>query len=270
MTKITKREKILLIILAIVMFLGAYYKFVLSAQLNKIGELQQRKENNEANISKQISNGALIKKLKSDIKSVNKRIETNTGNFFSSIIQEKIILILDKAIIDSDIKAESITFSSMSIENFSKDENSQENKNSEKSYIGNVIDEYSSVLKEPIKKDNETKESKEDKKDRKTEEKIQPNVEKISVNISYSGSYENVIYFINTIKNYENTIVISNINFSSSESEVSEDEISENEEETRGDMTLEFYVIPGLFEGNSDEEWEYSRKYGKENPFKKE
>lgn len=279
MAKITKREKILIIILTIVMSFAGYYQFIFKNQLRKINELHQTKVNNDISINKQISDELSIKKLQLDIDNENKKIKTTMGTFFPSLIQENIILILDEAITDSNINAESISFSKISTENIYKDENMQKGQISDKSYIQNIIDEYKALMSGNRKIDSETKANAEtgtniENKDNSTaKDNTQPNVQKITVNIKYSGIYEELVEFINIIKSYKNKIVISNIiitsNVDNTENIVT-DINNINTNEVSGDMTLEFYVVPRIFEENNGEEWEYSREYGKENPFKKE
>lgn len=265
MIKLTKREKILIIVLIVVIFFAAYYQFVFRKQISKMKELQKIRQDNELQINKEANNQILIKKLQSDLNNKNIKIQNGMGKFFPSIIQEKIILILNEAIIDSNIKVQSISFSQPDIEKLSKEENLEKNKAENENYIKSIIDEYKSQDKgnSSEKKDNESKE------DNKTKEEIQLNVEKMTVNISYRSSYESIIEFIHIIKNYKNTIVISNISMGSGQDETTENEIDKNE--ISGSITLELYAIPKLSEENTDyEKWEYSREYGKNNPFKEE
>ncbi|QGU95770.1 hypothetical protein GOM49_12300 [Clostridium bovifaecis] len=265
MIKLTKREKILVIVLIVVIFFAAYYQFVFRKQISKIKDLQQIRQNNQLQINKQANNKILIKKLQSDLNNKNTKIRNNTEKFFPSITQEKIILILNEAIIDSDIGVQSMSFSQPNIEKLSKEKSLEKNKDRSESYIKSIIDEYKSQSNgnSDVKNGNEPKENSQ------TKEELQLNAEKMTVNISYKASYESVIEFIHIIKSYKNTIVISNISMNSNGDKMVENETDKYE--VSGNITLELYAIPKLLEENGDyEEWENSGIYGKNNPFKEE
>ena len=181
-------------------------------------------------------------------KVLNTKISNETDMLFPSIEQEKIIVILDKMIKDSNLQADVLDFSEVSSENTPVDtseaaKNEDKNKN-----VTNELDKLVGDFNGNSKKDANS-------------EKTNTNTSKIigahkmEVTVNFKGVYDELISFIEKVEGYDKKIIINNINLTGAEgSDVS------------GDIILEFYGVPKL-NNNDDFKWDYKEPRGIENPF---
>lgn len=249
--KISKREKILLIIAAIVLLVGVYYRFVFSYQKDKLNALIQQKNEYDKkleNINKQI---ILKNKNEADIKEINAKIKDMTAILFPSINQESFIVYVNKLLQDNNLQGTAITFSDIKavpVEEVKKDEKDDKN-----SSLKGIVDEYNGA---PSKKSSSSND-KETNNSSKTDNKDKPSTENISLSINFKGSYKNLLNFIKSLEAYPKKIIVSNLQMSQS-----------NVDEVTGSVQLEFYAIPKISDEDKDFfKWEYNNAYGKQNPF---
>lgn len=249
--KISKREKILLTIAAIVLLVGVYYRVVFSYQKDKLNALIQQKDEYDKkmqNINKQI---ALKNKTETDIKEINSKLKDMTSILFPSINQESFIVYVNKLLSDNNLEGIAMTFSDIKavpVEEVKKDQ-----KDDKTSSLKGVIDEYNGAPS----KDNNTTNDKKTNNNNKTDNKDKPSTENISLNISFKGSYKNLLNFIKALETYPKKIIVSNLQISQS-----------NTDEVTGNVQMEFYAIPKISDEDKDFfKWEYNNTYGKENPF---
>lgn len=248
--KLSKREKILLVVAALVLLIGGYYKFVFSPQREKLNSLMQQKEEYDKklqDINRQI---ALKNKTETDIKDINSKIINMTKILFPSINQENFIVDMDKLLHDANLKGMSFTFSD--IKAIPVEEKKKDEKDDKTSSLKGVIDEYNGL---PSKNNNDKKADNNNKNNSNSKDK--PSAENISLVINFKGSYKNLTEFIKSLESYSKKIIVSNLQISQSKTD-----------EVTGSMQLEFYAIPKI--SDEDKEffkWNYNNKYGKDNPF---
>lgn len=259
---ISKREKYLIGILLTVLICFVYYQFIYTKQVGKLttkrtekNQVEQRYEDVMENISNLDSKEENLKILKSTVLDKSK-------NLYPTIMQEKIIIELDKLLNDSGLKG-NIAFSPIEVSSVEKMVSPEIQK--EESSLKSIVDEYSGdVTKDEssnVEANNENNTSTESNGGQASQDsqEVSPEQngatsEQLKVAINFSGSYEALKKFISSVQNYERKIVITNISIS-----------SKSQEELTGVMNLEFHAVPKL----SDEDmqyllWTLNNVYGKE------
>lgn len=237
--KLSKREKILVVLLGVLALGGIYYQYVLTPQLNTIKNLEQ-----ELNTKKAMADRVKIdirpeSKIHENYKVLNSKIALTTKNMFPAIIQEKIILTLDNMIKNSNVEVTNLTFNTTSIEEIKSNKETEKKEEYPIKKLVNDFNKYKQEAKAPDeKKENKSK------------------IEKMTVNLSYEGQYVNVMKFINSLKNYDKNIVITSVNLAADENNL-----------IAGSMSLDLYAIPRLIEDEEYLKWEIETIYGKDNIF---
>lgn len=253
---ISKREKYLIGSLLTVLICFVYYQFIYTKQVVKVtdkrvekNEVEQRYKDVLENISKLDSKEENLKILKSTVLDKSKKL-------YPTILQEKIIIELDKLLNDSGLKG-NIAFSPVEVASVEKMVSPEIQK--AESSLQSIADEYSNDTTKNESsnvesnntdiKPNEGQDSQEI-----SSEQNGATSEQLKVAINFSGSYESLKKLIFSVQNYERKIVITNITIS-----------SKSQEELTGVMSLEFHAVPKL--SNEDMEyllWTLNNVYGKE------
>ncbi|WP_050607780.1 hypothetical protein [Clostridium niameyense] len=252
MMKVTKREKYLLIILAILSTIVVYYNFIYIPQRQKINTLKAIKKEYEDKKYKIVGMDKIIKKTQRNLKILNYKIQDNTTLFFPSIEQEKIIVELDELIKKSELTAFSIKFSEREFNEVKafQFEKKKENKN----HLEDLAREYKGTEKNN-KKNKNNKNLNNPKND--SNEKYKNPVESITATINFKGNYLDVVEFISKVEEFEKRIVMSNIKINKGSDSL-----------VTGVATLEFYAVPKINEDDKEFlKWKIEGEYGKQNPF---
>lgn len=245
------REKYLLGILLSLLILISYYNFIYKPQHNKILNLKRERTQYQEKID---NLNLLIKDMprkKSNIKILNSKIQDKTSKLYPEIIQEKIIVEIDKLMNDSNI-AGSLNFTEINNEPIKNDKGEdKKNKNQNKNGILYKLSEEYNTL------DGEKKYSTKKAEDTKAPILTDEPIEQIKANVNFKGKYEDILKFVKSVDEYTRKIAISNMRMSQN----TPNEIS-------GTMTLEFFAIPKL-DGEDEEyfNWPYNNAYGKANMF---
>ena len=203
-----------------------FFMVALKPQFDKISKLNTEETQKKMDVQELKNNVSPDNIVYKDLKIMTTKVDKSTKILFPSIIQEKIITIIDKQIKDSKINVDSINFSI-------GDQTSvvdQEPVITEapttsllhqlvKTYAGEKIaDKVAGGAGKPV--------------DSKEVTGLE-GLEKLSSAISYKGTYQNVIDILKAIENYPKRIIIKSINFSRDE----KDELS-------GNINLLFYAFP--------------------------
>ncbi|MCB2289669.1 hypothetical protein LGK97_07815 [Clostridium sp. CS001] len=265
--KVTKREKILLIVLSVILLGFLYNKFVLTKQKEKISALQEQRDEYVKKISEIQAKIDSKDKKQAEIKVLNSKIIDKTSKLFPSIEQERIIVMLNKMLENAKLQGDVVSFSEISDDKLifekknvvildnelSKLVEQYNNIGSDKKAIEKQIDnkETGNITKEDTTKEDTTKENT-------TKENKDTGIattNKMQVTVSFKGNYLPFLAFIKEAETFEKKIIISKINLVASE----ENEIS-------GNILLDFYAIPKF---NKEEyfPWKFDMPSGKENPF---
>jgi type IV pilus assembly protein PilO len=258
--KLTKREKIMLTILGLLIIIGGYYKFILSSQLEKVNQLEEEVAKKRAEVERikiEISPNSHVHK---DFKIINAKVKESTKHLFPVINQEKIIVILDDLLEKANLQVPSISFSEIDINEVDVKKPQEKDKDF---LIKNLVEEYKSNIKEKkLKANNEENEDLQ-------EDKEENQIEKMTVTINYKGKYKNIIDFITKLEEYDKKIIVNNISISAKSGENNDEELVIDEKnEVKGSISLDFYSLPKIHE--QDEEyfkWDFDNGYGKDDPF---
>lgn len=277
---ITKKEKYLLGILGAVLISVLYYQFVYTPQINKYEELNTAKNEKQQEYNDIINTINKIDEQKGKAKGLTQIISEKSSIFYPEIIQEYIILEVDKLLADSGLLG-TISFSEITsgqVEAVIGGVNSNITTS-----FDSIVEEYNSKFPSEVEESKEENTSEEDVTEtienqiesnqglasgnESTEETIEnvevtpdsnATTEQIKVSLNFSGSYTALKQFIKLANESTRKIVISNISLSG----------KGEGEEVSGTMNLEFYGIPKL--GNVDSayyEWVLDNAYGKNYPF---
>lgn len=240
--KMSKREKYLLLILVPLLVVFLYYKFIYIKQKEILRVKKEEKAQIEEKYKQAMADIDNLEAKEEALKNLKNKVNDKSKILYPDIIQEKIILEIDKLLKENNISG-NIAFSPIEVavvENMIPDEIIKE-----ESSLKELVDEYDN---------NSTKEESEGVSENSNSGATS---EQLKVTITFTSTYENLKKFIQAIEDYERKIVITNIAIT-----------SKSEKEISGSFNIEFHSIPKL--SGEDEEylnWSLSDTYGKENLF---
>ncbi|QIB25991.1 hypothetical protein [Caloranaerobacter azorensis] len=247
--KLSKREKYLLLILFFTILIAMYYKLVINVQLEKINNLEQTAKIYRAKVK------SVKKELESEAnqdieyKILNEKIVNLSSMLLPEMFQEKIIISIDEMIKKSNINGNILSFNGPNIDTINRE---VENKENDEYLMKKLVEDYYN-LNEKVNKDTENKNESTKTDDKANESKI----EKMSLDIFYTGRYENLIKFIDLIQNYDKKLLIKNLNI-----------IRNSNNEISGNIKIDFFAVPLLNLVYDDfTVWNFEENYGKQNPF---
>ena len=267
--RISNKEKIMLGILGVMLIGIGYYNYVYKEHAFKVQEKEEEYFQIEERYNKAIETINSIESKKSDIKILKNKIDNMSVVFYPIISEEHLILELDNLLKNNSLEA-SIEFENIKSEDI---ENEQyENVALSESSLQNIADEYieiesnikTSEKEEKIESDNLNNDqnltseeiSVNNESSEKSENISKDKVHQLRCNISFTGTYENLMNFLKEI-NDNNKMVVNSINVG-----------EESLEEIKGSMLIEIYAIPKINdEINEYLQWDFNKEYGKYVPF---
>lgn len=266
--KVTKREKIILIMLAFIGIGVVYYQFVYTKQVAKLEEIRAQEAEVNNTYTTMLSKVNGIDKNKSSIKIFRESIGAKSMSLYPKLYQDKIILELNSLLNEAGIKG-NISFTEVAVQTIEEYFAAGKEEAQEPS-LKQTSDEINELNGKKTEKEEET--SKEEVvpatpeepaagTEGETSEQLQGQegllVEQMKVTISFSGTYKNTTKFIELVSDYARLLAIPDITLAAS----GEDKVS-------GSLSLEFYSIPKISEEDAEYlKWELFNPYGKENPF---
>ncbi|GAA0077214.1 hypothetical protein UT300005_15920 [Clostridium sp. CTA-5] len=269
--KISKREKMMLCILGIVLISILYYQFIYLKQTSKIADKSNKKNEIEEKYNNSINTINALDKRKSDIKVLDTKVKDKSSLFFPTISQEHIILELDQLLKKNGLDG-GFNFKPIAVEGVESSEKTQENL--KESSLQSMVDNYNAIDKSSNEnsKNNqsgetqvssinaETKEKKSQKSEgdsNKSNDSKKTSIEQIKLELNFNGSYAQLNSFLNSIRSYNRKIVVNSISIN----QKSLDQIS-------GTMNLEIYAIPKIHDDLEEYlKWSLNNTYGKNDPF---
>lgn len=242
---ISKREKYLIGILLAVLICFVYYQFIYVKQVEKLNNKRAEKNQVEQRYNEVMVAIANLDSKEESLKILKATVLDKSKRLYPTIMQEKIIIELDKLLTDSGLKG-NIAFSPIEVAAVEKIMSPEVQKT--ESSLKALVDEYNGSTSNEATSNGDKQQSHSD---------VSENgatSEQLKVAINFSGKYEVLKSFIASVQNYERKVVITNISIS-----------SKSQEELTGVMNLEFHAVPKL----SDEDMEYliwtlNNVYGKE------
>ncbi|MBU3147018.1 hypothetical protein, partial [Clostridium sp. CF012] len=247
--KVTKREQVLIGVLLIVLLCYGFYNFVYMKQNQKITELKASKDSYSQKWNLAKSKITSENERKEQYKNLNSKIFNATGMLFPSLEQEKIIVVLDKMIKDSNLQADVLAFSEVNSGNNLVDTTKTVNNEDKNKNTTNELDKLVNDFNGTSKNETTSTASKS------ANDSRIIGAYKMEVTLKFKGVYDELISFIEQVEDYDKKIIIKSITLTGAEgSGVS------------GNLILEFYGVPKL-NNNDDFKWNYKKPIGSENPF---
>lgn len=252
--KISKSEKILMIILLTLLVVGGYYKFIHVKENQKIESLRVEEKGYDDKLQDIKLKISLSNKREKDIKILNSKIQDKTSNIYPVIQQQRLIIELDDLLNKSKVEG-NFTFSvATTADAGNKTTNnaatSTSNDKIKASPLQTIVDQYNSLVSSQSNNVNKTTVSS-------NEKNIKGSTQYAQVALAFKGSYDNIMVLIKNIESHSKKIVISNLALNGS-----------NTDELSGTANLEFYSMPKFAGVDLDYfKWNYNNPYGKKNPF---
>jgi len=226
--KLTNREKTMLMLLGLMALLALVYFGIIKSQL----DYSERIEKQAVEYAKDIESAKLKVNIKNPVykeyKFINAKTQDLLSRYYPSIIQEKIILMLDEKIKASGIKVDTISFTEPVVTSINNTETNDQSQASESKQSENVA------------------------------EALAP-LESMTSSLSFEGTYSQFYSFISLIELEDRSIGISNLKIASNGIDTIAGDIQ---------ITLYAISKPIQFEQDADYlDWGITGQYGKYNPF---
>lgn len=245
--KISKREKYMLLILIPILIVILYYNFIYIKQSEALKVKREEATQIEEKYNKIMADIKNLEEKEEELNSLKNKVNDKSKILYPEIIQEKIILEIDKLLKENNIIG-NISFSPievapievMTIENSLKQESS----------LKDLVDKYDNKSSEDRSEDGATTSSE-------TTTNSELTIQQLKITITFTSTYENLKSLIKDVENYDRKLTITNMAIS-----------SKSDKEISGSFNIEFYSVPKL-SGEDEEylEWTLNDTYGKENLF---
>ena len=243
--KISKKEKYMLLVLISLLIIFLYHNFVYVKQSTILKAKKEEAMQIEEKYNKAMNDIQNLSLKEEELADLKNKVNDKAQILYPEIIQEKIILEIDKLLKENSITG-NIGFSPIEVAPV------------ERMVIEDTLNEESSLKDLVDKYDNkEQNMSSEDSTNSSEATDSQLTIQQLKITITFTSTYENLKKFIKAIEDYERKLVITNIAIS-----------SKSDKEISGSFNLEFYSVPKL-SGQDEEylEWTLNDTYGKENLF---
>ena len=258
--KVTKRERMLIGVLVFVLLIYGFYQFIYIKQIQQITELKASRDTCSQKWQ-QVRANIASKDLKDEqYKDLNSKILSKTDMLFPSIKQEEIIVILDKMIKKSNIQTDALGFSEVSSENTtsvdtSKTANAVVSSTDTTNKLDTLVSKFNGTpTKDSANVTTNTSNSSTNTSTSTNNPKI-TGAYKMEATLNFKGTYDELISFIGQVENYNEKIVINNINITGAQGS-----------NITGTIILDFYGVPKL-NNKDDFKWDYKAPSGNKNPY---
>ncbi|MEG0773378.1 hypothetical protein [Clostridium sp.] len=212
--KLSKREKVLIGILVVASLFYGVNKYVISAAYGKITTLKTEKDNLTATLQK-------INQVKETRASQNEEfqklvdeINSDSKSLFPELKYDKITIILDEMLEESNLICDSITFSDIVMESVQVPVKEEKIEDSE---INKLVKQYLALLEKTndgnvdgevvVPKENQSSSN-----SSRTSVDSQAKPSRLIVTINYRGKYKDLNRFIQELEKYEKLILVDKIN----------------------------------------------------------
>ncbi|GKX64842.1 pilus assembly protein PilO [Inconstantimicrobium mannanitabidum] len=248
--KISKKDKLLLYILAIVVVGFAYYEIIYKLQTKWVQELKSINATKEAEYDVAMQTIGSLQRKKSDMKILDAKIDDKTSRLYPKLVQEKIILDLDKLLKDSEIQS-SINFNPIVVQGI-------DGVKIDSTQLGDsTFDPITKEYKSMTNSNKQNTSSQQNDNNSSNAQKTTETVQQFKVTLSFSSSYKDLKKFLDNVSNFQRRIVVNTLSLT-----------QKSIDEVAGTMTLEFYSVPKIDDSDNNYlSWALSGVYGKDIPF---
>lgn len=267
--KISKREKIMLLVLGILAIGIAYYQFGYLTLVQKVEQQTAVKNDIEDKYNKAMLTISSMDSQKSKEKILKLKINEEAAIFYPTISQEHIILEMDKLIKNSGLEG-GMTFEAIEVKGIESLKKSEKDKELPESSIQKDADAYNIKFGE-AKGEADASSEKNNIEKPQVPNNNAPNagtsnatkatndatVTQIKMNVDFNGSYENVVKFLKLLGENKRKIPVYTINMS-----------QKNLDEVKGSINMILYSAPQTdVEISKYLNWDIKNAYGKSKPF---
>lgn len=271
--RISKREKMMLLILGILVIGIGYYQFGYLTLTQKVQEKTAKRNEIEDKYNKAMLTINSLENQKSKVKILNAKIDNESAPLYPTISQEHIILEMDKLIKESGLEG-GMTFEAKDVKAVESLKKSEKDKDLPQSSLQKEADAYKSKYGESeddkntssdngdnSSSSNQNASDSDNSNTAKAKESNDTNKEntvtQIKMNVDFNGSYEDVVKFLKAIGDYERKIPVYTINMS-----------QKNLDEVKGSVNMVLYSVPKINDEISEYlKWNLNNTYGKSKPF---
>lgn len=238
--RLNNREKTLLIVLAIVGLLAAYYYLLLSPQLAVLSQVKERAASYKAKVEEMKAQMDPNHPIYAEYKTKQEEIIKRTAPYYPAVIQERLIAVLDDKLKGSGVDTKSVSFAINEIALQAATNNSNAKVPDmlalRQSFVNiDGIDEALKNGQENLLRMNE-----------------------LTATFSAESEYQKLMNLISAFEKDKYKIILNNLNMDSAESGA-----------INGSFTVSFISIPKLFETGDEDylKWPYKYNSNKSNPF---
>jgi type IV pilus assembly protein PilO len=242
--RINKREKILLLVLAIAVLGYLFYNFIYLSNEEKIANLEAELEVKNTQVDELMKSIEDSRELNEKFKELNFEISDMSKIYLPDLDQEKLIVFIDKKIEEYNIETSNISFTDDSVITINKEQSSNEAgyryrlEELKDIYFNNIVDNQGGE---------ENQEG----------QLSQSNADNLQINLNFNADYYDLLDFINDMQNNQFEITLSNLALTVGENNI-----------IGGTISMDFYSIPKLHEHDyMDWVWVDSIDSGRSNPF---
>ncbi len=247
---LSKREKILLLILFVVIIFYIYFNYLYTPKYEELLALREKYEENsvlEKRTENALKNSDEIGRILENIKIKYNQLETTLP---SAVHQEEIIILIKGIMDNNSINLKTVGYSVEKKDDTNKDEGVT---------VSEMIDNYERFLEGESNIDlssslNISKQKDEEEQNPEGEENISKSVKYMDVNISFTGKYDNLKAALIDIEQSARKIIIKSIS------------LAEAENEVVGNLAIAFPYYE-LEKRKQIENWPFNDIYGNTQPF---
>ena len=252
---ISKREKVMLSSLGIVLVGVIYYQFIYTKQIEKVDVLESQRNEVKTKYNEVMDTIRTLEQKQNRISSMYSILDMKASKYYSYIVQENIILDINKMLMDSELTGD-LSFTELEVKEVEKNSNIGTNK--QNGSINTLIEKYENIGKSLETQSNIDVQNNNDNINEDTQSsESSTTIEQMSASLTYKGTYSQLKSFIQKIERSNKKIVITNCSITTD----ADDKVS-------GSMNLEFYAIPNIGDIKSYyESWDLDSESGKEIPF---
>jgi len=242
--RINRREKILLLVLAIAVLGYLFYNFIYLSNEEKIAGLEAELEVKNTQVDELMKSIEDSRELNEKFKELNFEISDMSKIYLPDLDQEKLILFIDKKIDEYNIETSNISFTDDSVITINKEQSSNEAgyryrlEELKDIYFNNIVDSQGGE---------ENQEG----------QLSQSNADNLQINLNFNADYYDLLDFINDLQNNQFEITLSSLALTVGENNI-----------IGGTMSMDFFSIPKLHEHDYIEwSWVDTIDSGRSNPF---
>lgn len=231
--KLTKRESFLIKLVGFIALIVISYYFIIAPQLDKLTNVRSELDEKVRQVESVKSEIQSLSQLEDELNILKGEIKSLSEDFFPELQQRKLLIIMDEQLRASGTKADSLDFAQLMEVEIQSEEDS-------------IItqEETQSEATDPNP----------------DEIPFLPEIQYMSIDIPFKGTYPKIMDFISRLENLNRHIIFSSLQMT-----------RDMDGKISGTISMEFYSLKKLADDSGDDEflnWSYNTPMGTDNPFR--